>query len=167
MVANLASKRDPEIARNSRISWENWDFPSPKLRFSMLKIWFSSTAFQFPRNPRKSYWTAFWFLQRLSVFFDAFLLSVKAFKFLIFLNGFPIFFNAFPLSKKSGKIYLWRQVHKRLPSELCISAKIAISCDKIIGGKNTKDHYPSFVFSVLIFVILANYSPFTTQSCKC
>jgi hypothetical protein len=27
-----------------------------------------------------------------------------------FFNGFPIFLNGFPLSKKSGKIYLWRQV---------------------------------------------------------
>jgi hypothetical protein len=126
MVANLVSKRDPKIARNSRISWENWDFPSPKLRFSSHKIQFSSTSFRFP--------------QPLSAFF----------------NGFPIFLNGFLLSEKSGKIYLWRQVYERLLSELCISAKIAIFCDKIIGGKNTKDHYPSFVFSAPSFVILTN-----------
>ncbi len=42
-------------------------------------------------------------LQRLSNFFDAFLISVTAFKFRFFLNGFPIFLNGFPLSKKSGK----------------------------------------------------------------
>jgi hypothetical protein len=126
MVANLVSKRDPKIARNSRISWENWDFPSPKLLFSSHKIQFSSTAFQF--------------LQPLSAFF----------------NGFLIFLNGFPLSKKSGKIYLWWQVYERSLSELCISAKIAIFRDKIIGGKNTKDHYPSFVFSAPSFVILAN-----------
>ena len=37
-------------------------------------------------------------------------------------------------------------------SELCISAKIVIFCDKIIGGKNAKDHYPSFVFSAKIAI---------------
>jgi hypothetical protein len=34
--------------------------------------------------------------------------------------------------------------------------KITIFRDKIIGGLNTKDHYPSFVFSALSFVILTN-----------
>ncbi len=133
MVANLLSKQDPKIARNLRISWENWDFPSPKLHFSSHKIQFSSMAFRFPRNLRKSSSTAFRFLQLLSAFF-----------------------NSFPLFEKSGKIYPWRQVYQRLLSELCISAKIAILCDKTIGGKNTKDHYPSFVFSAPSFVILAN-----------
>ena len=126
MVANLVSKRDPKIARNLRISWENWDFPSPKLQFSSHKIQFSSTAFRF--------------FQRLSAFF----------------NSFPIFLNGFPLSEKSRKIYIWRQVYERSLSELRISAKIAIFRDKIIGSKNTKDHYPSFVFSAPSFVILAN-----------
>jgi hypothetical protein len=78
MVANLMSKQDPQIARNLRISWENWDFPSPKLQFTSHKIQFSSTAFQFPRNPRKSSSTAFRFLQRLSKFFNAFPLSEKS-----------------------------------------------------------------------------------------
>jgi hypothetical protein len=73
---------------------------------------------------------AFCFLQRLSAFF----------------NGFSIFLSGFPLSKKSGKIYLWQQVYERLLSELRISAKIAIF-HKIIGGKNTKDHYPSIILS--------------------
>ena len=101
--------------------WENWDFPSPKIQFSSLKIWFSSTAFRFPRNPRKSSSTAFRFLQRLSALFDAFLISVTAYKFTIFPNGFPIFLNGFPLSKKSGKIYLRRQIYERSLSELRIS----------------------------------------------
>jgi hypothetical protein len=83
---------------------------------------------------------AFHFLQRLSPFF----------------SGFPNFLNGFPLSKKSGKIYLWRQVYERLLSELHISAKNAIFCDKLIGGKNTKDCYPSFVFSDPSFILLAN-----------
>jgi hypothetical protein len=99
-------------------------------------------------------------LQRLSAFFNGFLLSSTAFRFLqqlsALFNGFLIFLNGFPLSKKSGKIYLWWQVYKRSLSELRISAKIAIFRDKRIGGKNTKDHYPSFVFSAPSFVILAN-----------
>jgi hypothetical protein len=32
----------------------------------------------------------------------------------IFLNGFPIFLNGFPLFKKSKKIYLRRQVYKKI-----------------------------------------------------
>ncbi len=99
-------------------------------------------------------------LQWLSNFFNGFLLSSTAFLFLqrlsAFFNGFPIFLNRFPLSEKSGKIYLWRQVYKGSLSEIRISAKIAIFHDKTIGGKNTKDHYPSFVFSAPSFVILAN-----------
>jgi hypothetical protein len=59
--------------------------------------------------------TAFRCLQRLSTFF----------------NGFPIFLNGFPLSEKSRKIYLWQQVYERSLSELRISAKIAIFCNKI------------------------------------
>jgi hypothetical protein len=93
MVANLVSKRDPKIARNFRISWENWDFPSPKLQFSSHKIRFSATAFQFPRNPRKSSSTAFQFLQRLSTFFNGFPFSNKSKK--IFFNGFLISSTAF------------------------------------------------------------------------
>jgi hypothetical protein len=94
-----------------------------------------------------------------SIFFNGFPISSTAFRFLqrlsAFFNGFPIFLNGYPLSKKSGKIYLWRQVYERSLSKLCISAKIAIFRDKIIGGKNTKDHYPSFVFSAPSFVVLA------------
>jgi hypothetical protein len=73
-----------------------------------------------------------------------------------FLQRLSNFLNSFPLSEKSGKIYLWRQVYERLLSELRISAKIAIIRDKIIGSKNTKDHYPSFIFSAPSFVILGN-----------
>jgi hypothetical protein len=104
-------------------------------------------AFQFPGNLRKSSSTAFQFLQRLSAFFNGFPFSSTAFR-------FPS--TAFHFPRNPGKIYLWRQVYERSLSELCISAKIAIFGDKIIGGKNTKDHYPSFVFSALSFVILAN-----------
>ncbi len=128
-------------------------------------------AFQFPRNPRKSSSTAFQFLQWLSnfqeTFFNGFPISSMAFRFLrrisvfrkgflIFFNSFLIFLNGFPLSEKSRKIYPWRQVYKRLLSKLRISAEIVMFRDKIIGGKNTKDHYPSFVFSAQSFIILAN-----------
>jgi hypothetical protein len=89
MVANLVSTRNPKIARNPRISWENWDFPSPKLRSSSHKIRFSSTAFQFPRNPRKSSSTAFQFLQWLSAFFNGFPISSMAFQFSSTAFNFP------------------------------------------------------------------------------
>ncbi len=42
--------------------------------------------------------------------------------FLIFLKGFPIFLDGFPLSEKFEKIYLRRQVYKRLLFELCNSS---------------------------------------------
>ncbi len=123
MVVNSVSKQDPKIARNSRISWENWDFPSPKLRFSPHKIWFSSTAFRFPRNPRKSSSTVFQFLQWLSAFFNGFPLSSTAFQFsrnsrkssstaFWFLQRLSAFFNGFPLFSKA----LWFPRNPRKPS---------------------------------------------------
>jgi hypothetical protein len=64
-------------------------------------------------------------LRRLSAFFNSFLLSSTAFRFLqrlsAFYNGFPIFLNGFPISEKYKKIYLRRQVYERLLFELCIS----------------------------------------------
>ncbi len=120
MVANLVSKRDPKIARNSRIFWENWDFPSPKLQFSSHKIRFSSTAFRFPRNPRKSSSSAFQFLQRLSAFFDAFLLSVTAFL-------FPS--TAFQFLQRLSDFPQWLSTFQKIRENLSIAAiiqKIAI-----------------------------------------
>ena len=121
MVANLVSKRDPKIARNSRISWENRDFPSPKSDFLHSKFDFLQRLSNI-REIREN------LLERLSDFFNGFLLSlthfkfsITAFRFSIFLNGFPIFLNGFPLSEKSGKIYLRRQIYERLLSELCFS----------------------------------------------
>ncbi len=121
-------------------SSETWEYLGKIGIFLLLNSDFSHTKFNFLqwlsdfREIREN------LLQRLSNFF----------------NGFPIFLNGFPLSEKSGKIYLWRQVYERSLSELRISAKIAIFRDKIIGGKNTKDHYPSFVFFAPSFIILAN-----------
>jgi hypothetical protein len=61
-------------------------------------------------------------LQRLSNFFNSFLLSSTAFRFLQwlsdFFNGFPIFLNGFLLSEKYKKIYSRRQVYKRSLFEL-------------------------------------------------
>jgi hypothetical protein len=108
MVANLVSKQHPKIARNLRTSWENWEFPSPKLRFSSHKIQFSSTAFQFPRNPRKSSSTAFQFLHRLSPFFNGFPLSSTAFQFSS---------TAFHFPRNPGKsIYGGKYTKDRYPS---------------------------------------------------
>jgi hypothetical protein len=108
--------------------------------FPLLKFNFPHTKSNFPHTKSNFSQSAFCFFQRPSNFF----------------NGFPIFLNGFPLSEKSGKIYLWGQVYKRSLSELRISAKNAIFCNKLIGGKNTKDCFLSFVFSAPSFVILAN-----------
>ena len=51
----------------------------------------------------------FYFPQRFAAFRKGFL---------IFLKGFPIFLDGFPLPEKSEKIYLRRQVYKRLLFEL-------------------------------------------------
>ena len=124
-------KQDPKIARNSRISWENWDFPSPKLQFSSHKIRFSSTAFQFPRNPRKSSSTAFRFLQPLFAFFNGFLLSSTAFQFSS---------TAFHFPRNPGKsIYGGKYTKDPYPS-FVFQPKTQYSAIKIICSKNTKDH---------------------------
>jgi hypothetical protein len=106
------------------------------------------------------------FAQNL-IFFNGFLISKKSEKiffngfpissmhstfrngFLIFLNGFPIFVNVFPLSKKSGEIYLWRQVYERSLSKLCIPAKIAIFRDKI----NRRQEYKRSLIRALYFLL--------------
>ncbi len=56
--------------------------------------------------------TPFYFPRRFSAFRKGFF---------IFLKGFPNFLDGFPLSKISEKIYLQRQVYKRLLFELCNS----------------------------------------------
>jgi hypothetical protein len=71
--------------------------------------------------------TVFCFPQRLSAF----------------LNCFPIFLNGFPLSEKSKKIYLRRQVSKRLLFELCISRhllpELCNSCYNVYISPNNID----------------------------
>jgi hypothetical protein len=93
-------------------------FPSPKIRFSSPKIRFSSHEIQFNQIGFLLSSTAFRFLQRLSDFLQR--LSAFSNGFPIFSNGFLIFLNGFPLSKKSEKIYLWREVYERLLFELRI-----------------------------------------------
>jgi len=66
MVANLVSKRDPKIARNSRKS-------------------LGKSRFSYPKNP-------IFFAQNL-IFFNGFPISEKSEK--IFFNGFPISVTAF------------------------------------------------------------------------
>jgi hypothetical protein len=86
-------------------------FPSPKIQFSSPKIQFSLHEIRFTKISFLLPSTAFRFLQRLSAFFNGFP---------NFSNGFPSFLNSFPLSKKSEKIYLWREVYKRSLFELRI-----------------------------------------------
>jgi hypothetical protein len=116
-----------------RISWKYCEIPLQYRDFPLLKSDFLHTKSDFPHAKSNFPQSAFCFLQRLSAFFNSFPLSSTVFHFLQrpsnFFNGFPIFLNGFPLSKKSGKIYLWRQVYKRSLSELRISAKNAIFCD--------------------------------------
>ena len=120
-------------APSSKSGVKNETPKSPETRESLGKIGiFFLLKSDFPH-------TKFNFLQRLSAFFNGFLLSLMVFQFLQqlsdFLYSFPIFLNSFPLSKKSKKIY---------------------------GGKCTKDHYLSFVFPATCspsFVIPANSLP--------
>jgi hypothetical protein len=93
-------------------------FPSPKIRFSSPKIQFSSHEIRFTQIGFLLSSTAFRFLQRLSDSVQH--LSAFSNGFPNFSNGFPNFLNGFPLSKKSEKIYLWREVYKRLLFELRI-----------------------------------------------
>ncbi len=93
-------------------------FPLPKIRFSSPKIRFSLHGIRFTQISFLLSSTAFCFLQRLSDFLQR--LSAFSNGFLNFSNGFPNFLNGFPLSKKSEKIYLWREVYERLLFELRI-----------------------------------------------
>jgi hypothetical protein len=86
-------------------------FPSPKIQFSSPKIQFSLHEIQFTQIGFLLSLMAFRFLQQLSDFLQW--LSAFSNGFPNFSNGFPIFLNGFPLSKKSEKIYLWREVYKR------------------------------------------------------
>ncbi len=93
-------------------------FPSLKIQFSSPRTRFSSHEIQFTQIGFLLSLTAFRFLQWLSHFLQR--LSAFSNGFPNFSNGFPIFLNGFPLSKKSKKIYLWREVYKRLLFKLRI-----------------------------------------------
>jgi hypothetical protein len=99
-------------------------FPSPISRFPSPKIRFSSHGIQSTKIGFLLSSTAFCFLQRLSDFLQW--LSAFSNGFLIFSNSFPIFLNGFPLSKKSKKIYLWREVYKRLLFKLINFSPLAL-----------------------------------------
>jgi hypothetical protein len=84
---------------------------------------------------------------------------------LIFFNGSTAFHFLQPLSDFPQRLSTFQEIQENLSMAASIR-KIAIQSSyfnqnrnnpaKIIGGKNTKDHYPSFVFSAPSFVILAN-----------
>ena len=103
-----------------------------KLRFSFSKtpiflaqnlIFFNgSTAFRFPRNPRKSSSTAFQFLQRLSDFRPQIFLAQN----LIFFNGFPISKN---LQRLSAFFYIVKNTH--ILNILTFRSELRNSCVKI------------------------------------
>ncbi len=83
----------------------------PQIFLAQNLIFFNgSTAFWFPRNSRKSSSTAFRFLQRLSNFFNGFLISSTAFQFLQWLSDF---FNGFPISS-TAFWFLQRLSHSKL-----------------------------------------------------
>ena len=118
----------------------------PQIFLAQNLIFFNgSTAFRFPRNPRKSSSTAFRFLQQLSTFFNGFLLSSTAFRFprtprkysttvFRFLQRLSDFFNGFLLSSTAFRFSSTAFHFLRNPGK------------SIYGGKYTKDRYPSFVF---------------------
>ena len=106
----------PELHSGNGISklknlWEISRNPSQYQDFPLLKSDFPHLKSDFPRTKSDSPKLAFYFIQRLSAFFNGFL---------TFFNRFPIFLNGFLLSKKSKKIYLWQEVYKRLLFELRI-----------------------------------------------
>jgi hypothetical protein len=85
-------------------------------------------------------------LRQLSDFFNGFLLSSTAFRFLQQLSTFREIRKNLSMAASIQKIAI----------RASYFSQIAIFRDKIIGDKNTKDHYPSFVFSAPSFIILAN-----------
>ncbi len=121
-------------------------FPSSKIQFSSPKIRFSSHEIRFSPIGFLLSSTAFRFLQWLSDFLQW--LFAFSNGFLIFSNGFPIFLNGFPLSKKSEKIYLWREVYKRSLFELCIFATRSLSfvIPATISNSPNSDNFNVFTF---------------------
>jgi hypothetical protein len=104
-------------------------FSKPKIQFFLLEIHFSSLVDRLSSTAFQVSLTAFRVFDGFPNFAYGFLLSTMPFYFpqcfsafrkgfLIFLKGFLIFLNGFPLTKKSKKIYLWRQVYTRLIFEL-------------------------------------------------
>jgi hypothetical protein len=69
--SELVSKRDPKIARNSRTSWENWDFLSPKFDF-LQRLSISDKSEKIFLNGFPISLTAFCFLQRIFTFCNGF-----------------------------------------------------------------------------------------------
>ncbi len=106
----------------------------PQIFLAKKMIFFNgSTAFRFPRNPKKSSSTAFQFLQQLSNFRPQIFLARN----LIFFNGFPIseksekiFFNGFPISSTVFRFLLYCQ-NTHTVNILSFHSKLCNSCVKI------------------------------------
>ena len=120
---------------------------------SNIKISLSVKS-NFPHTKSNSPQSAFCFLQRLSTFFNSFLLSSTAFRFLqqlsnffngfpIFLKGFPIFLDGFPLSKKSKK-----SIYGEKYTKFCYSSFVFLATRS-----------PSFVISAKQYLRLIQHTP--------
>jgi hypothetical protein len=139
-------------ARGSKSGVKNETPKLPETRESLVKIRiFLLLNSDFPHT--KSYFlqrlSAFQeirenLLQRLTTFFNGFLLSSMAFHFLQRLSAF---FNGFPISSTAFQFSSTAFLFPRNPRK------------SIYGGKYTKDHYLSIVFPATCspsFVIPAN-----------
>ncbi len=149
------------------MSWENRDFLSPKSNFPRSKFDFLC-GFPISEKSEKIFFNGFPissavfhfhqrlsdFRRRISTFRNAFLLSAKAFQF----SSMAFWFSsmAFHFPKKTRKsIYGGKYTQVCYPS-FVFQPKMRYSAIKLIGGKNTKDHYLSFVFPAPSFIIPAN-----------
>ncbi len=129
------------------MSWKSQDFPLQYQDLLHLKSNFPHLKSNFPHTKSDFPHSAFYFLQRLSAFFNGFLLSSKAFQFLQRLSDFLQWLADF-LQRLSD--------FPRNPRK------------SIYGEKYTKDSYLSFVFFATCspsFVIPAKQYLCLTQHC--
>ena len=129
-ATNRVGKTIPKNRHTLRNVLENLRFPSPisrflspKIQISSPKIWFSSHGIKFTQIGFLLSSIDFCFLQGLSDFLQW--LSTFSNGFPIFTNDFLNFLNGFPLSKKSEKIYLWREVSSSLGDKSSTSSDMS------------------------------------------
>ncbi len=114
------------------MSWKSWYFPLQYWDFLHLKSNFPHLKFNFPCTKSDLPKSAFYFLQRLSAFFNGFPLSSMAF--LTFFKVFPLSPMAFQISPTAFWFSFTAFRFPRNPRK------------SIYGEKSMKDHYLSFVF---------------------